>query len=73
MAVTVKFGAGNSTNYNGGVGQTVGSVKANTNLQSILGYTSNVDAFVNGVAAGDDCVITEGDVVSLQTRAASKA
>ena len=70
MATRISFGFGNTVEKNY---STVGEVRADENLQALLGYGDNVDFFVDGAKASDDTPLTPESVVSIQTQASTKA
>ncbi len=72
MAVTVRYGLGNQIQKNLS-GSCAGAIRRDRTLQSALGYTDNVDVKVNGMTVADDYVVRDNDVISLETRASSKA
>lgn len=72
MSAVIKYGMGNQLTRNVD-GQNVRCVRTNRDYQAALGFGDNVDTFVNGVRVSDDYIIANGDVISFQDRAASKA
>lgn len=69
---TIKFGLNVLTNTSY-TGKTIGQLKADGGMRSALGFDGNASALVNNVSVSDDYIVRENDVVSFQTRAASKA
>ena len=54
-------------------GRSISSIIADNGVRTHLGIDNNVSAFVNGVAVDGNYTVKSTDVVSFQTRSASKA
>lgn len=54
-------------------GTTVGSLIADPNTKALLGYGENVTPIVEGAAVDTGYALADGDEVTLQARAATKA
>lgn len=55
-------------------GSNLSCIRNNRNIALALGYGSdNVQFLVNGSTAGDDIVLSDGDLISVQHRAHEKA
>ena len=55
------------------VGTTLASIKGNTNLQAVAQYSANDLFRVNGYEVPGDYAVMEGDVVSVEKAACTKA
>lgn len=73
ILVTVKFGIGNSVEREFDDDTTISQVINNEPLKAYLGYTDNVDAFVNGVKMSGSDKVFDKDVIKLQTKSNTKA
>ena len=71
--ITVKFGAGNSITRDINGYETVEDVLNDQNVQGILGFGDNVDTYIGGVPAPARTTLTDGDVITLVTKANTKA
>ncbi len=69
--VIINAGLGNSVIV-GLAGRTVASVLSDADLRSILGFGDNVQASIGGQVVSEESVLTDGDVVILETVDATK-
>lgn len=72
IKVTIEF-SGNSISKSVSAGTTVGAVISDANLKAVLGFGSNVEAQIDGVTAANDAALSEGDTVTIVTKANTKA
>jgi hypothetical protein len=72
MRITVEHGLQSST-VERPEGTTVGSIINDQHLRAVLGSSENVTALVEGAVVDNGYVLEEGDTVTLQGRAATKA
>jgi hypothetical protein len=54
-------------------GTTVGALLADPNIRAVVGFGEHVTPVVDGATVEDTFVLTDGDTVTLQSRAATKA
>lgn len=54
-------------------GTTVGALIADPNTKALLGYGENVTPIVSGAAVDTGYALVDGDEITLQARAATKA
>jgi len=73
ITVTVRYGATGELTREFTNGTTAGSVLSNTGIQAALGFGSNVQAVVEGQVLRNETPLSNGDVVTVETRANSKA
>lgn len=73
MTVTIRFGASNELSKAVPAGTTVGTILRDANVKAVLGFGDNVQAVVDGVVQRDTAPLDDGDVVTVETRANSKA
>lgn len=73
ISVTIRFGSTNELTREFAAGTTVGSVLSDRNLQASLGFGGNVQAVVDGQVQQSNSPLTDGDVVTIETKANSKA
>jgi hypothetical protein len=73
VQITTSYGVQNKLTRDFPVGTTVGAIRQDASLQTALGFSTNVQAIVNGAAVSDDYVLGEGNVLSFEDRAARKA
>lgn len=71
--ITIRFGASNELNRGFSEGTTVGTILADRNLKAVLGFGDNVQAVIDGQVQPTSAPIGDGDVVTIETRANSKA
>jgi hypothetical protein len=73
MKVTIRF-AGDQISPELPAGSTLSCIKSNKGFAAAMGFDPNAVAFiVNGSAAGDQTVLSAGDIISVQHRAHEKA
>ena len=70
--VTVRFGS-EPREVTVGSSATIGQIISDTSTKVILGYGDNVKALVYGVEQTLDTVPADGTVITLETKANSKA
>jgi hypothetical protein len=74
MAITIKFGPGNTIQQPVSKFATADAAVADPAVKSILGYDPGaVTASINGVQADGCAPLRDGDVIELHTKAHSKA
>lgn len=73
MQVTIRFGLANELTKDVPEGTSVGTLIHDRSIASALGYGSNVQAVVDGVVQSDNSPLSDGDVVTIETKANSKA
>jgi len=71
--ITITFGLSNSVTKDVDSYPTVNSIIADPSLRQVLGFGDNVEARVNGVTCDVGQYLSDGDTVSLVTKANSKA
>jgi hypothetical protein len=72
MQITVEHGL-QSAVVSRPEGTTVGQIINDSNIRAVVGSGENVTALVEGAAVDPTYVLEEGDVVTLQGKAAVKA
>lgn len=70
--ITVRYGS-DSRPVTVSSGATVGAIIADNSTRLILGYGDNVKALINGVEMSGDTVPSDGDEITIETRANQKA
>ena len=73
MKITGVYGIQNTVTREFESGTTVGDLKKNADLRAALGFSDNVQVYVNGVVAGDEFVIGPGNIVAFEDQAGRKA
>lgn len=74
MNIKFKYSTSTPINLEYPVGTKISCVLGNANVSTFLGFdASSVNAVVNGIPAGSDTVLTEGDTVTFVTKAHEKA
>lgn len=74
MKIRIKFASNEYGPVTIPTGSTLSCIKQNEMIAMDLGYDQGrVNFVVNGVAASDDTVLNDGDVVNVQHRAHEKA
>jgi len=71
--LTITFGLSNSVTKAAESYPTVNSVISDASLRQVLGFGDNVEARVNGVTCDVGQALADGDVITLVTKANSKA
>ena len=70
--ITVRYGS-EQRDVHVSSGATVGAIIADNSTKIILGYGDNVKALINGVEMSGDTVPSDGDEITIETRANQKA
>jgi len=71
--ITIRFG-GNTLSVQIAAGSNVGCLRTNRNYAATLGFSPDgVEFLVNGTLVNDQTVLSNGDVVHVQTRSHQKA
>lgn len=52
---------------------TIGTIRRDPNIRSVLGYGDQVRLMINGVAMSDDTTVPSGAMVTVETAANTKA
>lgn len=73
VSFTVSFGPGNEGTYTRPVGFTIRQLIDDVEIKSDLGHGANTKANIDNVTQPDATTIRDGDVVTLQSVANSKA
>jgi len=71
VSVTVKYGLERSITTSVPVGSSIGDVLRR--VRAALGFGDNVKALIDGATQPESNTVTEGDVISVETAANSKA
>ncbi len=71
--VTLRYGVSNELTRAVDAGTTVGQVLRNTSFQAALGFGSNTQAVIDGVVQRDTAPLSDGDVITIETKANAKA
>jgi len=70
MSIQIKFGPSNSIEKPVSDYPTVSSILNDTNIKTLLGFGSNVEASVNGASGVEQ--LSDGDMVTISNRASTK-
>lgn len=73
ITVTFKSGISKSLTTEIEEGTTLGGALAKRELAAVLGYGENVGGQVNGTLEDDSYTLEDGDVVTIVTKATTKA
>lgn len=73
FSVTIRYGAGDEMTKAFDDGATVRDVLTNTAVKAALGFGDNVRALIDGVEQTSDTELTDGDIITIETRANQKA
>lgn len=73
ISVTVRFGASNELTREVADNTTVGDILRNSTFQAALGFGANVQAVVDGAVQPDRTTLSNGDIITVETKANSKA
>lgn len=72
MNATLKYGV-QTINLSRSFSPTIGELIADPNAKSVLGYSDNVRALINGVEQNSATICPDGCTVVIENRANSKA
>ena len=73
VRVTVRYGAEETTHYAPSGNPTVGQVIRDPRVKAELGYADNVRVTIGGVEMPIDAMVSDGQTLTLETRANTKA
>lgn len=73
ITITTRFGATNELTKEFSEGTTVSQLLSNQSVKATLGFGDNVQAVVNGSILAGNTVLDDGDVVTIESKANSKA
>lgn len=73
ITITTRFGATNELTKGFPEGTRVSQLLSNQSVKATLGFGDNVQAVVNGSILAVNTVLDDGDVVTIESKANSKA
>jgi hypothetical protein len=73
ITVTVEFGPSNTLNKELPDNATVGTIRRDRSILTALGVTGNVKALIDRQEQPDDAPLEDGDIITLETVANTKA
>lgn len=73
MQVTFRFGPTNELSKNLREGTTVQQALSDSSLKAGLGFGDNVQAIIDDTVQSGSTTLNDGDIVTIETRANSKA
>lgn len=73
ITVTVRFGVSNELSKAVSENTTVGQLVNDRNIQATLGFGANVQAVIDGTVQPDNAPLSDGDVITVETKANTKA
>lgn len=74
MTIKIKFSGNELTRqFDAGATVTVSSIITDASMKAALGFGSNVEAQLAGQTLSNDAILRDGDVITVVTKANSKA